>query len=76
MVNVSLSSVQNLIWSQNFGMTMPGWHDIRSFDKLEDAANDEPGIQRSQEYIQGLIKAEIDGGIPSSRIVVGMLITK
>lgn len=32
---------------------------------------DQVGILRSCEYIQGLIKGEIDAGIPANRIVVG-----
>jgi predicted esterase len=41
-----------------------------SLDKLE-AREDEPGIQRSQAYFHSLIKAEIEKGIPSDRIVLG-----
>ncbi|KAL6721907.1 hypothetical protein ACLMJK_001012 [Lecanora helva] len=36
-------------------------------------AHDQPGILKSREYFNGLIKAEIDKGIPSERIVLGIL---
>lgn len=50
---------------------MPGWHDIKNFDSLTEIVNDEPGIRRSQDYFHSLIKAEIDKGIPSHRIILG-----
>ncbi|KAL8686837.1 MAG: hypothetical protein Q9218_006827 [Villophora microphyllina] len=62
---------------QNFGMRMPGWYDIVrlgdpsiAFDDLAQQ-QDQPGIFRSKDYFHSLIKAEIDKGIPSNRIVVG-----
>ncbi|MCJ1336722.1 hypothetical protein MMC09_002000 [Bachmanniomyces sp. S44760] len=54
----------------NMGMRMPGWYDITTFDDLAQA-HDEPGIMRSKEYFNSLIKAEKDKGIPSERIVLG-----
>lgn len=41
--------------------------------KTEDirAQQDEAGILVSREYVNGLIQAEIDSGIPANRIVVG-----
>ena len=38
-------------------------------------AHDQPGILKSRDYFNALIKAEIDKGIPSSRIVLGILIS-
>lgn len=35
-------------------------------------AHDQPGILKSRDYFNSLIKAEIEKGIPSSRIVLGM----
>ena len=35
-------------------------------------AHDQPGILKSRDYFNGLIKAEIEKGIPSNRIVLGM----
>ena len=32
---------------------------------------DEPGILKSRDYFHGLIKAEVDGGIASDRVVLG-----
>jgi len=54
----------------NMGMRMPGWYDITSFGNLQDR-QDEVGILRSQDCLHSLIKKEIDGGIPSNRIVIG-----
>lgn len=34
-------------------------------------AHDEKGVLKSREYLHSLIKAEIDKGIPSSRIILG-----
>lgn len=41
-----------------------------SFGDLQ-AGQDEAGISRSQETLHNFIKKEIDGGIPSNRIVIG-----
>ncbi|MCJ1374330.1 hypothetical protein MMC20_005562 [Loxospora ochrophaea] len=56
--------------SVNFGMEMPGWYDVTTFTELGQA-HDEPGILKSRDYFNSLIKAEVDKGIPSSRIVIG-----
>ncbi|MCJ1353306.1 MAG: hypothetical protein MMC33_003291 [Icmadophila ericetorum] len=60
----------------NWNEKMPGWYDIvrdrqtTTFNDLQ-SAHDEPGITRSRDYFQSLIKVEVDKGIPSSRIVIG-----
>jgi predicted esterase len=54
----------------NFGAKMPGWHDIISFENLQ-SEQDEVGILKSRDYFHGLIKSEIDAGIPSNRVVIG-----
>jgi len=54
----------------NFGMQMPGWYDITTFDSLAQA-HDQPGILKSRDYFNALVKEEIDKGISSSRIVLG-----
>lgn len=41
-----------------------------AFDDLAQA-QDQPGILKSRDYFHSLIKAEIDKGIPSSRIILG-----
>ncbi|KAI9838919.1 MAG: hypothetical protein M1819_004127 [Sarea resinae] len=56
--------------SVNFGMSMPGWYDIASFDDIAQKM-DEPGILRSQSYFHSLIQSEIDKGISSHRIILG-----
>ncbi|KAI1500016.1 Phospholipase/carboxylesterase [Biscogniauxia marginata] len=56
------------------GMSMPAWYDIVALSgKTEDlrARQDERGILLSRDYLNGLIQAEIDSGIPASRIVLG-----
>lgn len=53
----------------NFGMVMPSWFDIRSFD--QGAEEDEKGILESSGKIKDLIKAEVDSGISPERIVLG-----
>ncbi|KAL8848925.1 MAG: hypothetical protein Q9221_006083 [Calogaya cf. arnoldii] len=60
----------NIPITVNFGMQMPGWYDIIAFDDLAQA-QDQPGIIKSRDYFHSLIKAEIDKGIPSSRIILG-----
>src|SRR5436190_18493285 len=52
------------------GMRMPGWYDITQFSNLQ-GGQDEAGILRSRAYFHDLIQKEIDGGIPSDRIVIG-----
>ncbi|CAI7567969.1 Phospholipase/carboxylesterase [Penicillium manginii] len=54
----------------NMGMSMPGWYDISSLGS-DLRSQDEPGITRSRDYFNGLIKEEIDSGIVSTRIVLG-----
>ncbi|KAJ1756083.1 hypothetical protein LPJ77_002708 [Coemansia sp. RSA 2523] len=54
----------------NGGMRMPSWYDIRSLDKI--ASNeDEDGMNASMRKLNELIRAEIDGGVPANRIVLG-----
>ncbi|OGE48607.1 hypothetical protein PENARI_c027G11889 [Penicillium arizonense] len=62
--------------SVNFGMSMPGWYDIvklgRDLDFEESVrSQDEPGILRSRDYFNTLIKEEMDKGIKASRIILG-----
>ncbi|OQE18014.1 hypothetical protein PENSTE_c019G06890 [Penicillium steckii] len=54
----------------NMGMSMPGWYDISSLGS-DLRSQDEPGINRSREYFNTLIKEELDSGIVSTRIVLG-----
>ncbi|KAI9737903.1 MAG: hypothetical protein M1834_009273 [Cirrosporium novae-zelandiae] len=55
----------------NWGMRMPGWYDIKNFGALVSDDQDEPGILRTRDYFNSLIKTEIDKGIPSYRIILG-----
>ncbi|KAJ1918783.1 hypothetical protein H4219_002402 [Mycoemilia scoparia] len=56
--------------SLNGGMPMPGWFDIYSLDKII-GQEDEEGLLKSRDYIQGLVDKEVEAGIPSDRIVLG-----
>jgi lysophospholipase-2 len=54
----------------NRGMKMPGWYDIASLEDINQA-EDMAGLEESKRYVETLIKAEVDAGIPSDKIVVG-----
>ena len=53
----------------NGGASMAAWSDIKGLSP--DAEEDEAGILQSLDRVHSLIAAEISGGIPASRIVVG-----
>ncbi|KAI0192840.1 Phospholipase/carboxylesterase/thioesterase [Astrocystis sublimbata] len=56
------------------GMPMPGWFDINALNgRIDDFRNnqDEPGLLKTRDYVNGLIQDEIDAGIPANRIIVG-----
>ncbi|KAI1246603.1 hypothetical protein MGN70_013504 [Eutypa lata] len=58
----------------NGGFVMSGWFDIFALGgNVEDlrSRQDEKGILATREYLNGLIQAEIDAGIPPERIVLG-----
>ena len=46
----------------NMGMTMTGWHDIVSLDKL-DVEEDSAGLKDSMQLIEKLAQSEHDAGI-------------
>ncbi len=52
----------------NNNMPMRGWYDIPSLTRLD--KQDEAGIRASEAIVHGLIKAEVDAGIPPARIVL------
>jgi len=52
------------------GATMNSWYDITGLGVKELRA-DEEGIRKSIEHIHSLLKAEIEAGTPSERIIVG-----
>ncbi len=54
--------------TRNAGYIMPAWYDIYGVIPVQQ--EDEAGIKASQRYIESLIQAEIDRGIPSERIVL------
>ncbi|KAI0004975.1 Phospholipase/carboxylesterase [Russula compacta] len=53
----------------NFGMQMPAWFDIRSFDF--ESPEDESGMLRTVSSVNQLVSAEVDSGIDAGRIVIG-----
>ncbi|KAJ7223956.1 Phospholipase/carboxylesterase/thioesterase [Mycena rebaudengoi] len=53
----------------NGGMVMPSWFDILSFGF--DSEEDQPGMLKTAHSLNQLITAEVDAGIPASRIVLG-----
>jgi len=53
----------------NFGMTMPGWFDIASLDDINQK-EDKEGLHESRRYVEELVQAEVDGGLPSDKVVV------
>ncbi|WEW61406.1 alpha/beta hydrolase family protein [Emydomyces testavorans] len=60
----------------NYGMRMPGWYDIAtlSVDATQEEflrQQDEPGILKSRDFFNSLVKEEMDKGIRPSRIVLG-----
>ncbi|MBA3695764.1 MAG: alpha/beta hydrolase fold domain-containing protein [Methylotenera sp.] len=54
--------------SINNGYVMPAWYDL--YGLTPGSAEDQVGIRASQNYINSLIKMEMDKGIPTSRIVL------
>lgn len=74
----SIPALQHIKWilphapempvTANYGMTMPSWFDIESFDF---STEDEPGMLRTVRQLNELITAEVDAGIPAERIIIG-----
>lgn len=59
---------------KNGGFRMPGWFDLYALTgKIDDLRDrqDKDGMLSARAYVEGLIQAEIDAGIPASRIAVG-----
>jgi phospholipase/carboxylesterase len=52
----------------NGGMAMRAWYDILSLDR--NGLQDEAGIRDSERIVQRYLQAEIDAGIPATRIVL------
>ncbi|TDL29642.1 Phospholipase/carboxylesterase [Rickenella mellea] len=53
----------------NMGMEMPSWFDILSFGF--NSEEDEPGMLKTMRSLNELVGAEVDAGMPASRIVLG-----
>jgi len=52
----------------NGGMPMRAWYDIIQLNRR--AAEDEPGVRRSDSAVRALIRRENERGVPSSQIVL------
>jgi len=52
----------------NNGMRMRAWYDIPSLTRMD--RQDSAGIRDSERIVRGLLKHEIDAGIPAERIVL------
>ncbi|KIJ37418.1 hypothetical protein M422DRAFT_33751 [Sphaerobolus stellatus SS14] len=57
--------------TMNFGMQMPSWYDIYSLGDIGERKEDEKGMLESVRSINEIITAEVDAGVPASRIVLG-----
>ncbi|KAI8144451.1 Phospholipase/carboxylesterase/thioesterase [Fennellomyces sp. T-0311] len=56
----------------NGGALTPAWFNIPSFEKSANAQQvDSKGMVESSQAVNALIQAEIDGGIPSERVILG-----
>jgi len=53
----------------NFRQTMSSWFDLASLEEFD--KEDEAGMLSSAQAINQIITAEVDGGIPADKIVVG-----
>ena len=54
----------------NRGMRMPGWYDIASLEDINQS-EDAEGLEESKSYLESLIKAEVDQGLVSEKVLVG-----
>ena len=53
----------------NRGASMPAWFDARGV--TSGAAEDEEGILQTRDFVHSMVAAEVNAGIPSSRILIG-----
>ncbi|KAK9383828.1 Phospholipase/carboxylesterase/thioesterase [Kockiozyma suomiensis] len=54
----------------NFGMEMPSWFDLTSFDKIE-SQEDSQGMWKSVDRLKAFVADEVKEGISPDRIVIG-----
>lgn len=65
-----LPTAATLPVSLNGGMPMPSWYDIHSLESIS-GREDPQGLARSLSYVEGLVRAEMEGSkVPASRVVV------
>lgn len=50
---------------------LAGWFDLYRVDRLLQGDVDHEGVAASREYLNTLVEAEIQSGLPQKRIVVG-----
>ncbi|XP_060535871.1 acyl-protein thioesterase 1 [Cylas formicarius] len=53
----------------NAGLRMPSWFDLKTLD--ESGPEDDDGIKKATAQIHALIDAELKGGVPADRIMLG-----
>lgn len=58
--------------AEESGTVLPAWFDVYAFANLSNSArDDETGILNTVKAVDGLIQAEVDLGIPESKIILG-----
>ena len=62
-------SANKMAVTLNAGVMMPAWFDLKSLNP--NGPEDEAGVKAAAAYVNSLIQAEIEAGIPSERIIIG-----
>ena len=52
-------------------LCIAGWFDLYRVDRLLQGDVDHEGVTASKEYLNSLVEAELQAGLPPKRIVVG-----
>ena len=68
-VKLICPSANKMAVTLNAGVMMPAWFDLKSLNP--NGPEDEAGVKAAAAYVNSLIQAEIEAGIPSERIIIG-----
>ena len=68
-VKLICPSASKMAVSLNSGVMMPAWFDLKSLNPQ--GPEDEAGVKAAAAYVNSLIEAEMEAGIPSERIILG-----
>lgn len=68
-VKLICPSANKMAVTLNSGVQMPAWFDLKSFNP--NGPEDEAGVKAAAAYVNSLIEAEVEAGIPSARIILG-----